>query len=142
MIMWLAIFILFVLVELVTTNLVTIWFAIGAIFAGITAVITPNIYIQICVFIVISLIALILTHPFLKQMHLKSISRTNADMVIGKEGIVTQKITKLNSGMVKINGILWTAILEEKSKTSEIPENTIIFVLGINGVKLIVREVN
>ena len=62
---WFIAFVILLLIELVTVNLVTIWFAIGAIAAIITTIFTDSILIQSIVFVVVSVIALLITKPLI-----------------------------------------------------------------------------
>ena len=61
---------------------------------------------------------------------------TNADMVIGKIGVVTEKIDNLaSSGLVKVGGNVWTA---RSVDDSVIEENDRVVIKEISGVKLLV----
>ena len=50
-----------------TINLVSIWFAIGAIVSMGVAYFTYNVLIQMIVFIVVSLVTLLITKPLVKK---------------------------------------------------------------------------
>lgn len=133
---WFILVLVLLFIELITINLVTIWFVIGSLAAMITTLITDNVTIQIIVFIVVSLISLIATKPFIKKMRTRKIIPTNLDRVIGKTGIVTKEITKDSYGEVKVEGSIWTAT----SKT-KIEKGSQIEVLKIDGVKLVVEKI-
>ena len=133
---WFMLFILLLFIELITINLVTIWFVLGALLAIITTFITDNITIQIIVFIVSSVISLIITKPFIKKIRKRKITPTNLDRVIGKVGIVTKEITKDTYGEIKVGGNIWTATSKEK-----IEKGSKAKVLKIEGVKLIVEKI-
>ena len=60
---WLVIFMILLLIELCTVNLVSIWFAIGALGGVVAATVTNNVTIQVIVFIVVSIISLLITKP-------------------------------------------------------------------------------
>ncbi|MDD2490343.1 MAG: NfeD family protein [Bacilli bacterium] len=132
---WLLVIIIFFVLEAVSFNLVTIWFAVGGIGAFITTYFTDNTLMQFIIFVGVTVISLISTRPVIKKyLKVKSV-RTNLDAVIGKVGIVTQKINKDQLGRVKVDGKEWTA----KADTL-IKENTKVEILAIEGVKLIVRK--
>lgn len=133
---WFMLFVLLLFIELITINLVTIWFVLGALLAIITTFITDNITIQIIVFIVSSIISLIVTKPFIKKIRKRKIIPTNLDRVIGKNGIVTKEITKDTYGEIKVDGNIWTATSKEK-----IEKDSKAKVLKIEGVKLIVEKI-
>lgn len=134
--MWLVIFVVLLIVELFTVNLVSIWFAVGALAAGLVAYFMDNMMIQITVFIIVSTISLLLTNKFVEKLRNGKIVPTNLDRVIGKIGIVTEEITKLEPGEVKVDGKRWSAISTKKIKVGRKVE-----ILSIDGVKLHVKEV-
>ena len=135
-IIWLVAAVFFLIVEAATPSLVSIWFALGAFAALIAAVFGAQLWIQIIIFLIVSAAALVATRPLAKKYLDKKHVPTNADMVIGKEGIVTEEIDNLNAhGAVSCQGKVWTArSLDEKV----LAEGTKIKVHAIEGVKLIV----
>ena len=61
---WLIVFVVLLLAELTTVGLTTIWFAIGALVSLISVtVFNPNWYIQLIIFIVVSVVSLITLRP-------------------------------------------------------------------------------
>lgn len=133
---WFITFLILLFIELITVNLVTIWFAIGSLGALITASITDMVVIQIIVFIILSVVSLIVTKPIVKKIRTRKITPTNLDRVIGKIGTVTKKITRDSYGEVKVEGSIWTA-----KANKEIREKSQVKVLKIEGVKLLVEEI-
>lgn len=134
--LWLVIFLVLVFLELVTVNLVSIWFSIGALASFIVSLCFENMTIQIGVFVLVSFISLLLTNKVVTKIRGKQPEKTNLDRVIGKIGIVTEEITKLEPGEVKIDGKKWSAISTKKIKVGSKVE-----ILSIDGVKLNVKEV-
>lgn len=132
---WLILFVILIILELCTINLTTIWFAFGALLAYVTSLFFDNVLIQTTVFLIVSVATLIFTRPIVKKYLLKKPSRTNADMLIGKVGIVTKEIVKDNVGEVKIDGKYWSAKSNKKIK-----EGSKVEILSIEGVKLIVEK--
>ncbi len=137
---WLGLLVAFIIIEMATAQLVTIWFAVGALASLITSIFTDNIIIQIVVFIVVSAIALIVTRPLAKKLTKTKMQPTNADMYIGSEGVVTESINNLEAkGQVKVRGSQWSARSFDDSVV--IPEGKKVTVTKIEGVKLIVKAV-
>jgi len=134
-IFWFAAFVILLLIELTTANLITIWFAVGAIFAMISVVFTDNFLIQLSVFILVSFITLITTKPLVKKFKVNEIKPTNSDRVIGKKAEVTKKITPDSYGEVKVFGNYWTA-----ASDNTFDVGTKVVVREIDGVKLIVDK--
>ena len=134
---WIAVTVVFVIIEVATTQLVTIWFALGSLAALISASLNAELYLQIIIFAVVSTIALVLTRPLVRKLNGKTFSPTNADRNIGKKATVTETINNLSgSGKVSVDGTIWTA---RTSDGAVIEEGTIVTVEKIDGVKLIVK---
>ena len=77
------------------------------------------------------------TRPLVKKYVNSRSQPTNADMVIGKEALVTEDIDNVEAtGAVSVGGKVWTA----RSDTGvSIKSGTVVNVLRIEGVKLIVE---
>lgn len=106
---WLGLAIALALVEISTVSLVSIWFVIGSLFAFGTSFITDSLVVQTAVFIAVSGVALAFTRPLVKKHIHKNTVPTNADMLIGKTGVVTQPISADNKGRVTVDGQSWLA---------------------------------
>lgn len=132
---WLIIIILLTILEVVTINLVSIWFIASALISLILSFFLDSFYIEFGVFVLLGLILMLLTRPLILKKMNKKDTKTNLDRVIGMEGVVTEEITKLNPGEVKVDGKKWTAISSKKIEVGET-----IIVDAIDGVKLIVRK--
>ena len=133
---WLVLFVVLALFELMTVNLVSIWFSLGALITTFVSLVTDNLMIHLAVFTISSILLLLLTKPFVKKMKKRDVIPTNLDMVIGKTGVVTVKIEKDGIGEVKVLGKKWSAYSDK-----EVEENSKVKVLSINGVKLKVEEI-
>ena len=132
---WLIIIILLTILEVVTINLVSVWFIVSGIVSLFLSFVIDSFYIQFSIFVCLGLILMLLTRPYLvKKLSKKKVS-TNLDRVIGMEGIVTEEITKFKIGEVKVDGKKWSAMANEKIKVGEE-----VIIDKIDGVKLIVRK--
>ena len=131
---WIFLCIIFIIIEFVTVNLVTIWFAIGSLFGAFTSLFTDNITIQICAFLGVSILTLIFTRPLAKKYLMPKITKTNYDKVIGMIGVVTKDISTLDYGEVKVDGKYWTAVSD-----TDIKKGSKVEILSIDGVKLVVK---
>lgn len=133
---WLIIFIFLIFVEIATVNLVSIWFAIGAIASCILSIYVDNLIIQLGCFVITSTICLVLTKSIISKIKNHKITPTNLDRVIGDIGIVTEDIDEFNNGEVKVDGKTWTATSKETLKVG-----TKVKIVSINGVKLNVKSI-
>jgi len=137
---YIVLFVVFMAVEAMSFNLITIWLAISAFLTSFYAWAFPTHYVpQAFIFIVLSIILIVATKPIVKKF-IKTHEKTNADSLIGETGIVTVAIDPLNlSGQVRVRGQVWSA----KSETdTEISENKKVKILKIEGVKLVVEELS
>ena len=135
---WIGALIAFIVVEALTVQLLTIWFALGSLAALIAALCSASMPLQISIFVAVSIIALIVTRPLVKKFMGHKYSPTNADRFIGEKAIVTQTIDNIReSGCVKVKGSVWTA---RSADNSIIYEGETVTVKEIEGVKLIVEK--
>ena len=132
---WLGLVITLTFIEVLTTNLVTIWYIVSALIALVLSFFVDNYLIQFSVFVIIGTVLLFTTRDYLLKLLVKNKEKTNLDRVIGMTGIVTEEITKKKSGEVKVDGKRWTAIADKKIKV-----DSTVKVLEIDGVKLKVEE--
>ena len=79
---WLMIFIVLLLIEICTVNLVSIWFALGALLSFFIAMFTNNIFIQLGVFVIVSIITLLITKPIINRVKGNKVA-TNLDRTVG-----------------------------------------------------------
>ena len=133
---WMIVFVVLICLELMTVNLVSIWFALGALASFILSFFVSNTTWQIATFVGVSFISLLFTKNFVKKIRGSQVVATNLDRVIGQIGIVTEEISKLEPGEVKVDGKRWSAVSNKKIKVGSKVE-----ILSIDGVKLNVKEV-
>lgn len=138
---WLVLFIVFLVAELVTAGaLVSIWFCVGALIALVAAYLGAAFWVQMTLFFVVSIGLLLGTKPFLKKHLDPKTMATNADRILQNRGIVEEEINNLKGqGAVKIDGKSWTA--RNIDGEAVIPVNTEVIVVGIEGVKAMVKVV-
>ena len=135
---WLIAMVVLLVIEAVVPGLISIWFAIGALAALISALFHAPVWLQLVWFFAISILTLVLTRPFVKKYVNSRVTPTNADVVIGKDAVVTERIDNLHAqGAVMLDGKVWTARTEKEQVTVEAGET--VRVLRIEGVKLIVE---
>ena len=137
---WLAIFVLAVVVEAVTMDLVSIWFALGSLAALCISFGVPF-WVEIIVFFVISTITLIFTRPLIKKLMDRQIRKTNSDDFIGKRVKVIKEIDKFDGGEIKLNGITYTAILPE-DEDETINVDSIVEVVTLKGNMVVVKKID
>lgn len=138
-IVWVVLMVVFLVVEAATAGLTCIWFAMGSLAALIAALFDAQLWLQIVWFLVISFVTLYFTRPLVKKYVNSRSQPTNADMVIGKEALVTEDIDNVEAtGAVSVGGKVWTA---RSADGGRIKSGAVVSVLRIEGVKLIVEPV-
>ncbi|MBR5645683.1 MAG: NfeD family protein [Treponema sp.] len=116
---WVAVTILCVVIESLTLSLTTIWFGISS-FVMVFLAFTPIPFgVQLFIFAALSLILLIFTRPVVKRKLNQKKIATNYERIIGQIAVVTKKITALEKGSIKINGMEWTAAVKEDITLTE-----------------------
>ena len=138
MVVWIAAMVIFGVAEAVTVGLVSIWFVLGSAAGLIAAICGGAVWLQVVLFFVVSIAALVATRPLVHKMMGKNIVPTNADAVLGKEARITETIDNaVPSGAVYVDGKTWSA----RSESGEtLPEGTLVRVVRMEGVKLFVER--
>ncbi len=137
-IIWLAGIVAFIILEAATYQLISIWFVIGAIGGMIASMCGVDFYVQMAVFLLISVVLLLLLRPVSLKLIKKQDFKSNADSLIGKNILITEEVNNVRgTGQGKVNGMTWTV----RSEKDEIIEAGEIAEIGrIEGVKLIVKQ--
>lgn len=136
---WLIALAVFLVIEIITLGLTTIWFAGGALIAFILSLAADSFILEFLAFIIVSFVLLFFTRPIAQRYFNKQRIKTNYESLIGRHGKVIEKIDNFNnSGQVTLNGQEWTARALNNQDIIE-PGKRII-IRDIAGVKLIVEE--
>lgn len=138
-IVWLAVLIILVVIEIFTLGLTTIWFAGGALVAILVAALGGPVWLQILVAAVISAVLLFFTRPIAMKYFNRDREKTNAESLVGRQAIVISEINNLQGiGQITVNGMEWTARSIVDGQVIEPGE--VVIIRGINGVKLLVES--
>ena len=135
-IIWVAAIIVFIVIEIFTQGLTTIWFAGGALGGCFATMAGAGPLVQVIVFIIVSIILIIATRPFKKKLD-RRIQKTNVETVIGQMAIVEEEIPPGMTGRVRLDGKIWTARCD---KNEAIFPGEHVKVTNIQGVTLTVER--
>ena len=139
-IIWLALIVVLIVFEAVTTGLFTIWFAGGALIALLVSLFLDMWVVQMVVFLIVSFLLLYFMRPVAMRKFNAKRLKTNVEDIAGREAKVTELIDNLNaSGTAILNGLEWSARSVEDSVT--IPVGERVLVREVRGVKLIVEPI-
>lgn len=136
LIIYTIIFIVTLIAEILTDQLVCVWFTIGSLCGLVTNAITRNNcwWVSIIIFVIVSFASLIIFLVFFRKLVFKNReTKTNAQELIGEE-FNTISETDPNSGYAKIKvfGIIYnvscdeTLALDDKVKIADIKGNHLI----------------
>ena len=138
---WALIMVIALLLEIMTADLVAIWFIPAALVSMILASFNVPGWIQWVVFIVLSATLLVVAFKFLRKLILKNqgSKKTDTDMLIGRPARVEEDINNAEmQGAVKIDGKIWSARMVNDSETAV--KGEFVIVEYISGVKLMCKK--
>lgn len=138
-ILWGALIVAAIVIEISTIALTSIWFAVGGLVALILAIFEVNIGWQILAFILVSGISLLATRPIAKKLNTKAVIYTNADKIISMVGVVTKQIDVGEIGEVRVNSEFWRAVSME---TTNIEVGEKVIINSLSGNKVLVSRIN
>jgi len=135
---WVIIAAVFLIIEIITLGLSTIWFTGGGIAAAVAAYMGASITWQIIIFIVVSAVLLLAMRPIAKKRLIKKTEPTNIDSLIGQTETVLEEINPgAKTGLVRINDVEWRAATEDGSV---IPAGEQVVIEAVKGTKLYVTR--
>lgn len=139
-IIWLIIALVSGIIEAITMGLTTVWFVFGALAAWILYELNAPFIVQLIVFVTTTAVLLYFTKPVAVKYLKIGNTKTNADSLIGEIGRVTEDIDTIKAkGQLEVRGQIWSAKTRDENL---IPENTLVEILAIEGVKLVVKKSN
>ena len=136
---WLAVTAVALIVEFVTSELVSVWFVGGGLVAMLLALLGVGWFVHLPLFIVVSLILLLCFRKVAMKKFNRGTIRTNAETVIGSEFTLLSDVKFNQPGTVRINGVVWNVIGEKED--AEIPAGVKVVIKEIKGNKYIVKEI-
>jgi len=131
---WLILIITLSVVEMITPNLVCIWFIISGLISLLTTQFIDSFITQFAIFVLGGVTLLLLTKKTNQKLSTTK-ENTNFDRIIGMTGIITKEVTKNSPGEVKVDGKYWTAISNDK-----LLKDTIVKITKLDSTKLTVEK--
>ncbi len=107
-IFWLLAAIGFVVLEAMTLNLVSIWFAVGSAAALLSCLVTGSFRVQAVVFVAVSTLCLLALKPLCSRLR-KPPTATNGDRALGREAVALTSVSAEATGRVRLDGVDWNA---------------------------------
>jgi len=107
---WLMIAVALGVLELLSTDLILIMLAGGALVGMLLALVGITVSVQIVVALATALGLLALIRPnMVHRLHAGPTLRTGAEALIGQRGFVLEPLSHVEPGRVKIGGEVWSA---------------------------------
>lgn len=140
-VIWLILLVISLIIEAATMGLTTVWCAVGCLVGIILDLCHVDVMIQIIAMIVVTVISFVVCIIWIKPMvdarRMGKIQPTNADRVIGHEGVVIKTIDPVaGKGQIKVDGQIWSAKCEVS-----VEEGKKVRVLSLEGVKAVVEPI-
>lgn len=137
---WLGLTIVLGLAEMFSLDLILIMLAAGALVGMVAAILDLPVAIQILAASAASVAALATVRPtMVKRLHGGPELSLGHGKLVGKQGIVTEDISGLSAGRIKLAGEFWTA--EPYDDTTSIKAGETVEVLAIRGATAVVHPV-
>jgi membrane protein implicated in regulation of membrane protease activity len=138
--LWVIILVGTLIVEVITFgNLVSVWFSIGALAAYFAYLLGLSFPVQLTVFVVVSILALLAVRPLAANYFRGNIVATNADRIIGQHTTLVKAVKSNEWGEVNVYGTVWSVA---ELSNRPLDAGTVVEVVAIEGAKLIVKKVD
>lgn len=137
-VVWLLAVIVLTVVEVLTYQLVAIWFALGALAALLVSLFQPDPLVGLVVFALVSAVSFFATRPLVRRVLSVKKVQTNADRIIGQTGVVLREILPQEKGRILVDGLDWSAA---GIHGDTIPQGAQVVVRSIQGVTAMVEKV-
>lgn len=134
---WLAVAVFFLVVELLTTTLVSIWFVPAAIITCLLTFVIDSVVWQIAIFLVLSAIFMVVARKIYKKHIKKPIDDVDQnEKLLGKAALVTED-TNAISGRILVGDVYWRAVSENGNT---IPKGETVVIKSVNGTTLVINK--
>ena len=116
---WLIAFVVFLVVEGVTTSLTSIWFAGGSLPALVVQECGGGLYPQLAVFVAVSFMLFLMVRPFAYKYLYGKRTKTNVDSLTGRKAVVKDRIDNVaGTGTAILAGETWLARAAEEGESA------------------------
>ncbi|MBO5022139.1 MAG: NfeD family protein [Clostridia bacterium] len=137
---WLAVIVVSVIIEVLTLDLVAVWFSVGAVVPFILSAIGGvPLEIELIIFVVPSALLIIFVRKYAQKLLFKNMNtKTNVHAQEGKRYRLLEDADFEKNGSIKINDVVWTAVSENGEKISR---GQLVEITKIDGNKMVVKRV-
>ncbi len=134
---WLVVAVFFLVVEMLTTTLVSIWFVPAAIITCLLTFVIDSVVWQIAIFVVLSAIFMVVARKIYKKHIKKPVDDVDQnEKLLGKAALVTED-TNAISGRILVGDVYWRAVSENGNT---IPKGETVVIKSVNGTTLVINK--
>lgn len=135
--LWLAVVIIAVIVEVETVQMVSVWFAASGLVTMAIAAFNCSLEVQLIVFVSLSVILFLLSRPIVKKLHKNPSENSTVESLVGEEVVVIKEINVGEMGEIKAKYERYSALAP--NCTQNIPVDTKCIITEVRGNKVIVE---
>lgn len=136
-VVWIAIGIVALVIEMSTAALVSIWFVPAAVLTCLFSLVVESIFAQIVVFVILSAIAMVISRKVYKKYIKKDKDEIGADSKMMGKIVKVVEDTDANSGQVLVGDIYWKA----RSENGEIIlKDEQAKIVSVDGTTLVINK--
>lgn len=134
---WLGVAVFFLVVELLTTTLVSIWFVPAAVIVCLLTFIIDSTLWQIAIFVVLSAVFMVVARKIYKKHIKKPVDDVDQnEKLLGKTATVVEDANAI-SGRILVGDVYWRAVSENGDT---IPKGEIVIIKSVNGTTLVINK--
>ncbi len=136
---WIGVIVAAIVLELLTDQLIAVWFMPSAIVCAILDLCGVPMPWQLLVFLLVSVAGIVLSRTLLKKWLRFTKTATNVEAVVGEKCVVTERIDNYaGCGQAKVRGQIWSARSIDDDETFEVGE--ILRIVAVEGVRIICKK--
>lgn len=136
-IIWLAVGIFFLIVELITSSLVSIWFVPSAIITCLLSFIIDSFWIQVAIFVVLSAVFMVVCRKIYNKHIKKPVDDIDQnEKLLGKTATVIEDTNSI-TGRILVGDVYWKAVSESGETFSK---GEIVVIKSVNGTTLTINK--
>ena len=136
-ILWLAVGVVFLIIELLTTALVSIWFVPAAIITCLLSFVVKSFLLQTAIFVVLSAVFMVICRKIYNKYIKKPVDDVDQnEKLLGKTATIAEDTNGVY-GRVLVGDIYWKAVSEDGEN---IPKGETVIIKGINGTTLVINK--
>ncbi|MFC1682965.1 NfeD family protein [Candidatus Zixiibacteriota bacterium] len=134
---WMILAAICIVAEIFTAGFFILWFGVGALVAGILALLGAGTGWQWAAFVVVSGVLFVISRRFAERFTKKQPPGIGADRFLGKRGVVLEEIDNTkNTGRVRIDKEEWRA---DSDTGKTIAEGVRVEVVKLDGTHVVVK---